>query len=346
MMTKKNPQFLRRIELACLAMIVLVITGCALLHSMPERPAEPQPKLTLSLPQKFVIVTAQSGDSFSSLAAKYLRNPSLGWMIAEVNGIDVLNPWQVLVIPLSPLERDGFTPQGYQTVPILTYHKFSDNGADALTVTRKSFEDQMRFLKNHEYKVISLDEFYDFLELRQPIPRKSVVITFDDGWRSAYDIAFPILKKYGYPATLFVYTDFISEGGNGMTWAILREMMKGGISIQSHTKSHRNLDRRVGRESFRKYFDSIKEELDESARIIKRHLNTDVKYLAYPYGGTNDLVVALVEKLGYRGALTVERHGNPCFAPRYRVKRSMVNGNFDLEDFANNLKVFNYQVLK
>jgi len=320
------------------------MVGCAFFQPQPEETIESQTRPTL--PYEFTVVTVQPGDSLSSLAKKHLRNPSLGWVIAEVNDIDVLTPGQMLIIPLSPLERGGITLRGYQTVPILTYHKFSDTGKDVVTVLRKSFEDQMRFLKNQGYRVISLDEFFDFLELRQPIPQKSVVITIDDGWRSAYDIAFPILKKYGYPATLFVYTDFIIDGNKNLNWSILREMMQGGISIQSHTKTHRYLDRRIGRETFKQYFESIKEELSESAMIIQRHLGKEVKYLAYPYGETNHLVIAMLEKLGYRGALTVERESNPCFVNRYRVNRSMVYGNFDLEDFTNNLKVFNNQVPK
>ncbi len=343
-------RWLKRMEWACLALLALVLGGCAILQPAPEKP--PEPKLLsraasiFSGLEKYVIVTAKPGDTFSSLAAKHMRNTSLGWMIADINGVDVLKPGQTLVIPVIPLERGGLTPAGYQTVPILTYHKLSENGADAVTVTRKSFDDQMMFLKKHGYNVISLDDFYDFLELREPLPRKSVVITFDDGWRSTYDIAYPILRKYGYPATLFVYTDFINEGGGGMTWSILQEMQKGGVSIQSHTKSHRYLNKLSGKETFRTYFEAVKEELDDSAKIIKKHLNTDVKYLAYPYGEMNDLVAALAEKLGYRGALTVERDGNPCFISPYRVNRSMIYGNFDLEDFEKNLKVFNHQGLK
>jgi len=340
-------------EMICLAVMLFVVTGCALFSPRPDGALEPQtapvelkPDSPLLPLQNYAIVTARKGDTLSSVAARHLGDSSSGWMIAEINGIADLKPGQVLMIPLHPLERGGLTPRGHQTVPILTYHKFSENVSDAVTVTRKSFEDQMRFLKNKGYKVISLDEFFDFLELKEPIPRKSVVITFDDGWRSTYDIAFPILKKYGYPSTLFVYTDFINEGGNGMTWAILKEMMSGGVSIQSHTKSHRYLDRRQGKESFKKYFDAVKEELDDSAKIIRRHLNIEVRYLAYPYGDTNHLVAAVAEKLGYRGALTVERDGNPCFVHRFRVKRSMIYGNFDLDDFEKNLKVFSFQAVK
>jgi peptidoglycan/xylan/chitin deacetylase (PgdA/CDA1 family) len=330
-----------------------VITGCTLFEPKPERTEEPTPVSAVLKPDSplhplkhYKMVTVQPGDTLSSLAARHLGDSASAWKIAEINVVEVVKPGDLLIIPLSPLEKGGLSLRGHQTVPILTYHKFSDRVSDAVTVTRKAFEDQMRLLKNRGYQVISLDQFFDFLELRDSIPRKAVVITFDDGWRSTYDIAFPILKKYGYPATLFVYTDFINESGSGMTWAMLKEMMSGGVSIQSHTKSHRYLDRRQGKESFRKYFDAIKEEMEESARIIRRRLNVEVKYLAYPYGDTNHLVAALAERLGYRGALTVEREGNSCSVHRYRVKRSMIYGHFDLEDFEKNLKVFNEQAIK
>jgi len=70
------------------------------------------------------------------------------------------------------------------------------------------FDQQMRYLKDNHYRVISLNELLDFLNYRHAIPKRSVLITIDDGYRSAYDIAYPILKKYGFKATLFIYTDF------------------------------------------------------------------------------------------------------------------------------------------
>ena len=170
--------------------------------------------------------------------------------------------------------------------------------------------------------------------------KKSVVITIDDGWRSTYDIAFPILKKYGYTATLFVYTDFILKTNKTLDWALLTEMSNNGIDIQSHTKTHRNLNRSDEKESFREYFDSVRKELTESAEIIEKRLNKDVTYLAYPYGDTNPLVIALLVKLGYKGALTVNRGSNPFFTDNYRINRSMIYGDFDLKDFERNLTTF------
>ena len=288
----------------------------------------------------FVAIIALPGDTFSSLAAKYLNDPSLDWFISGFNDVTSLRPGQELIIPLHDYEKGGVSLRGYQTVPVLTYHKFSRNKTDNMTVSERAFEEQMRFLKKNGYHVVTMDEFFDFRNLRSQLPGKSVVITIDDGWRSTYDIAFPILKKYGYPATLFVYTDFIIKSNNTLNWALLSEMSRYGIDIQSHTRSHRNLNMRDEQESFREYFDSVRKELTESSEIIKKRLNKDVTYLAYPYGDTNPLITALLEKLGYKGAFTVNRGSNPFFTDNYRINRSMIYGNFDLKEFERNLTTF------
>jgi peptidoglycan/xylan/chitin deacetylase (PgdA/CDA1 family) len=333
--------------------LALLVTGCAALPrpQPPEVPAPPpevrvEPQLRKVFAD-FAAVIAQPGDTLASLAREYLRDPSMDWFIAEFNGITTVSPGQPLIIPFSPFAKGGLTLKGYQTVPVISYHRFSKDKTDLTTVTEKAFEEQMRFLKEHGYRIITMDELFDFLDFKKQIPKKSVVITIDDGWRSAYDIAFPILKKYGYPATLFVYTDFIFQSSKTtLDWDLLREMAKNGISVQCHTKTHRYLDRRVGHESFKEYFEAVKKDLVESTRLIKQRLNSDVKYLAYPYGETNHLVIALLMKLGYRGAFTVERGSSPFFTPPYRINRSMIYGTFDLRDFENNLNTLSNKALR
>ncbi|MBP2689253.1 MAG: Polysaccharide deacetylase [Deltaproteobacteria bacterium] len=315
------------------------LAGCA---ASPHRP-EPEVRRRIQSKREFpdfVALVARPGDTFSSLAAEHMGDASLSWFVAEFNGIDTLAPGSALVIPRKAPNPGGLIPGGFQTVPVLVYHKFSRSAADLMTVRESDFEAQMRFLKEKGYHVIPMDRFFGFLNYRHPVPRKSVVITIDDGWRSAYDIAFPILRKYGYPATLFLYTDFAITSSTTLGWNLLAEMEKGSIDVQCHTKTHRNLDVSKGKESFRDYFESMKTELVEPARAIGIHLNKKVAYLAYPYGETNNLVVALMEKTGYRGGFTVERGGNPFFADRFRIRRSMIYGTFTLREFESNLATF------
>ena len=309
--------------------------------ALPPAPSVPPeaPSLVRAFPQ-FVAVIAQPGDTFSSLAEKYLQDSSLDWVISEFNGSDRLSPGEELIIPLKYRGRGGLSLSGYQTVPVLVYHKFAKKSTDLMTLAEGAFEEQMRFLKENGYRVVSIDAFFDFLDYRIPLPPKSVVITSDDGWRSFYDIAFPILKRYGYPATLFVYTDFISGRRGALDWRTLAEMSRAGVDIQSHTKTHRYLDRKNAQESFPEYFEALRREITQAADQIQKKLNKKVSYLAYPYGDTNSLTIAVLQKLGYRGAFTVERGSNPFFSHPYRIRRSMIYGNFDLQDFERNLTVF------
>jgi len=340
--------------IGCLILIGSLIGGCATTPVKPTAAVPPPggvppvtaPKVDARAFSDFVAVIAQEKDTLSSLASKYLNDPSMDWFIAEFNDISTLHSGQALIIPLKPYERGGLNAKGYQTVPVLSYHNFSRSGFNKSTVTQAAFEEQMELLKNKGYRVIPMDQLFDFLDFKNQIPQKSVVITIDDGWRSAYEIALPILKKYGYPATLFVYTDLIVGSEKTLSWDLIQEMVENGMDVQCHTKTHRKLTVMDNKESFKEYFEAIDKELTESARIIKKRLNRDVKYFAYPYGETNHLIIELLKKHGYRGAFTVKRGGNPFFIDNYRMNRSMVYGEFDLKQFENNLTVFNEEGLK
>ena len=294
----------------------------------------------------FLAVVAKGGDTFSSLSQEYLNDPSWDWFIAEWNETGSLRAGQTVIIPLKPDRRGGLTLRGYQTVPVLAYHNISPEKSDKMTVRQEMFEQQMGLLKEKGYRVVSMDQFFDFLEFKGSIPPKSVVITIDDGWLSAYEIVLPILKKYGYPATLFIYTDVIGRGSKTVSWPQLLEMTAQGIAVQVHTMSHRNLAHPEKMESFKGYFENLERELSGSREIIKKKLNLEAKYLAYPYGDTTSLVVELAKKLGYRGALTIKRGGNPFFIHNYRVNRSVIYGDFNLNHFERNLTIFQEQSLK
>jgi len=238
------------------------------------------------------------------------------------------------------------TYRGYQTVPVLSYHNFSLDKTDKMTVSKTSFEEQMQLLKDGGYRVISLDQLFDFFDFKKQIPSKSVVITIDDGWKSAYEIAFPVLKKYGYPATLFVYTDLINSTRKTMTWEQVKELADNGIDIQCHTITHRDLAGAQEKESFKDYFDAIEKEIVQSSDIIKKNTGRDCRYLAYPYGSSNNMVVAILKRTGFRGAFTVRRGSSPFFINNYMVNRSMIYGEYDLKKFEKVLTVFDDEAIK
>ncbi len=293
----------------------------------------------------FVAVIVKPGETLSSLAEKYLDDPHKGWVIADFNEVTSVAAGDEIIVPSEPFAKAYLSQQGYQTVPVLTYHNFSETKENLMMVTKDKFERQMRYLKENGYTVISLNQLFDFLEYRKPLPRKAVVITIDDGWQGVYTIAYPILKKYGYPATLFVYTDLINGNRKTLNWEQVAELDRGGVDVQGHTKTHRNFNKIKDAESLRKYVSEVENEITESTRIIKKKLNKDVKYLAYPYGETNNLVIAFLKQNGYRGAFTVKRGSNPFFMNHYTLNRSMIYGDFDMHDFKRNLQVSSSKAL-
>ena len=199
----------------------LILSGCAALQSTRQPAGEVQRF------DEFVLVRAAPTDSFAGLAERFWDDPGLGWYIARFNGLDRLLSGQEVVIPFSPGRKGGLSLAGHQTVPILVYHNFSRTRSGKMRILESDFVAQMQYLKDNDYQVIALTQLVEFINYNKPLPEKAVVITIDDGWRALYDIAFPILKAFEYPATLFVYTNFIG-GSKALTWDQVKELSGGG----------------------------------------------------------------------------------------------------------------------
>jgi len=294
----------------------------------------------------FVILTAAKGDTIPRLAKDYLGDEREAWIIRDYNNKNTIKPGDEIVIPLRYDRRGGLYPDGYQTVPILVYHRFGEECRDSLCVDANVFNEQMRFLSENGYSVISLRDFYEFSRLQKTIPKKSVVLTVDDGYRSFYDIAWPILSKYGYTATLFVYTDFVESGRRALTWDELKELKQFGCEVESHTKSHADLTARGAGVTSEQYLDWVDEELSVPIQIIEEHMNYNTVFLAYPFGRTNASVIDVAENVGYLAAFTVQGKSNPFFEPRYSFSRTQVFNSTDLNEFKRRVAAFHEQDLR
>jgi len=309
----------------------------------PVTPAAPGGVLGRS--DEYVIVAAARGDTLRSLAARYLGDPGRAWVIADFNGFDRVSPGQEVVIPLRSQDPTGVRTDGYQTVPILCYHRFGDEQAK-MVVSEASFAAQMDYLAEHGYRVIPLTSLVDFLQGKRALPERAVVLTADDGYKSTYQIAFPILKKHGFPATIFVYTDFVNARA-GLTWPEMKEMVDSGlISIQSHSKAHSNLALPTADEDDAAYRERIDREVSVPTELIHKRLGVPLLTFAYPYGDANEQVIERVQEAGYRLAATVQAGGNPAFAYPFMLRRSMVYGDDDLTTFRRKLDVFHPVDLK
>ena len=213
---------------------------------------------------------AREGDTAATLAARHLGDERRAWVIEDYNARAAFAPGQEVVIPKRDWNASGVDPNGYQIVPILVYHNLGPESKGRLVLGARAFEQQMRHLKAEGYRVISLRDFVDFMERGRQIPRRAVILTFDDGYRGFKDFAYPILKELGFTATLFVYTDYVGAGRNALTWAELQQLAKEGFEIQAHSKTHGDLRRERG-EPDAQYNRRMQQELAEPQALYRRY---------------------------------------------------------------------------
>lgn len=202
-----------------------------------------------------------------------------------------------------PLPTPTPTPSN-SVVSVLGYHRFENPPSDGLAISTKEFESQMQRLKDAGITVISMDDFLAWRRGAKAIPARAAVITIDDGYVSGYSEAWPVLKKFGYPFTMFVYTNYISAGGKSIKWEQLAEMVAAGVDIGSHTVSHASLTKR-GSKTEGEFETWLWNELRGSKELLEQRLNTKVRTLAFPYGISNEQVKQAGMKAGYEALFTV-----------------------------------------
>ncbi len=199
------------------------------------------------------------------------------------------------------------------SVVVLCYHRFEENARpnDPLAIRPDEFEKQMGELKDAAFTVIPMQDFIMWRRGEKSIPEKSCIVTIDDGYRSGYEKAWPILKKFNYPFTMFIYTNYVkgqpNAGGQSLAWGELAEMRDAGVDIQSHTVSHTNLRLKSGKyqKPFPTYEAWLKHEMADSKAMLEQKLGIAVNCLAYPYGNHSDVIRKVAMECGYEAAFSV-----------------------------------------
>lgn len=212
-------------------------------------------------------------------------------------------------------------------VPVLGYHKIDFPTADvkirgAFTAPRK-FERQVAYLKKKGFEFYTASELMKFFLANGEFPQKAIALTFDDGWKDNYLNAFPVLKKYGARATVFLVpavigqtTDAITADGEGarehLSEKDILEMSAGGIEFASHSYSHKLFDRTPNEE--------IEFEVTESKRFIENLTQKECATFAYPAGFFTDFAKEAVRRAGYAAAFTT-CYGAPDNSDLYALNR-------------------------
>ena len=328
-----------------LLLFCLMLAGCGATTPAPTSVQGDRPAGEFFESKDYLVVVAKSGDTTQSLAAKYLGDANKDWMIEEYNGTAILTPGQPVAIPKRPWNLSGVTATGYQLVPILVYHDLAPQAKGRMVMGAKGFEEQMRYLKANGYRVITLKEYVEFVSLQRQLPKKSVLITFDDGYRSFLRHGYPLLKELGFSATLFIYTDYVAAGGNAFTWAELKKLSDEGFAIQAHSKSHGDMVR-ANAEGAAEYDKRLEAELVQPKALFQKNLGYAPDIIAYPYGRQDDAVVRRAKERGYVAAFTVRRQGSQSFVDPHRIHRIQIYPEMRMDDFVKSLSVFSQESIK
>lgn len=226
-------------------------------------------------------------------------------------------PLILLIIVLLALPAAAGEPTDEPTAVVLTYHIVESPSDTFYSMSREAFRLQIDYLRETGYTVIPLADLVDYVAGRkESIPRQSVVITVDDGWKCTYTEIYPLLQEMGLPFTVFLYPKFIGASYYALTWDQVVEMSENGVDIQSHSNSHPFLTKHSDQ--------SLRAELVESRRILEKKTGKPVRFLAYPYGDYNTRVAKATEEAGYDAGLTcdfgpVQKESNP-----FRMKRVVI----------------------
>lgn len=185
---------------------------------------------------------------------------------------------------------------------ITVYHHVANDTPPSTTISPANFRGHLEYLRDNGFTVVSLKEMIEKLQRQEPLPDKAVAITFDDGYISIYETAFPMLQEFGYPFALFLSTGPIDANQpNYMNWDQIREMSDAGVIIANHMVEHPYMLDRQPAESERAWVNRRREELLAAEATIERETGQSHRYLAYPYGEYNPALMAMLEEEGFIG---------------------------------------------
>src|SRR3989440_12860558 len=249
------------------------------------------------------------------------QNPQSAGALSPAPGATAAPP----VAP-SPKITKPVVDQTAQTI-IFCYHRLVDKiRYPGTEITPAAFEAQMKELKDRGITVIPMQDLLAWKRGEKNIPPRCAVITFDDGYKSQYEVAWPIMKKYGYPFTMFIYTEGVRggslAGGGAITWEQLADMRDNGIDIEAHSATHQDLReghtimvaQPGGKKTKKKltgaeYEQWVQNEVVGSKQLLEQRLGIKINCFAVPFGTYNDHVKEIARNAGYEAMFTV--YGQP-----------------------------------
>ncbi len=223
-------------------------------------------------------------------------------------------------------------PDDGSRVAILGYHELAPGQPEtAMRIHTSKFRKQMEAVRQLGMTVISMEKFIAWKEGKADIPKNSVLITFDDGWKSVYTEAWPVLKEFQFPFTIYLYKNYVDGGGKALTTPMIEEMVAGGASLGSHSVSHpypitvKNY-RKKGPAVYEKY---LRKEMGESKQFLETKFHAPVLSYAYPGGFYTEEMLPLGRDFGYKMMFTVLPGKIKRPLPNATLPRYIILGNYD-----------------
>ena len=223
--------------------------------------------------------------------------------------------------------------------PILMYHAFGKPGEppSRYILPEHRFARQMAWLKRLGYHVISLENYLRYRHGGRLPSARSVVITIDDGYADNYSVAYPILRRYGFPATIFLVSGYVGDANRWdepgllrsralMSWTEIREMLQSGVTFGAHTRTHPVLTAVSP--------DRAHAEIAGSRAELEQELGQPILLFSYPHGEYDATTRSIVEHAGYLGACSVHTGKNSPATPEFELRRTEVYGTDSFLRFA------------
>jgi len=232
--------------------------------------------------------------------------------------------------------------QNTRNIPVLMYHSISqpagsaDPGFRALCISPVLFAAQVDYLYHNKYTFLNVEQLVHSIMGGSPLPKRPVVLTFDDGYADFYYHALPVLSRYHLTATLYIATGFVERtslwlrykrqtGHPMLTWSQIAEISNNGIECGAHTQHHLKLDILP--------LATARNEIKDSKDVLEQHLSREVTSFAYPYGYYNSDIQQLVKQAGFTSACAVKNAMCSDKADLFTLERLAITPNMGMSEF-------------
>lgn len=216
-------------------------------------------------------------------------------------------------------------------VSILGYHDFKDRGGSPMLIAAPKFRAQMQAIKDSKIPVISFSEMMAWKRGEKNIPEEAILITMDDGWEGVYTYAYPVLREFGFPFTVYLYKNYVGGAGRSMSWEQIKEMMQHGCEVGSHSVSHASLKsppKNLKTDADKQQW--VLSELKDSRDFLEQNLHIKCLSFAYPYGSFDDAILETGLQIGYESLVTVNGQKVSWDTPNGKLGRYIVHGDSDI----------------